>query len=125
MLRITGTTIGLPLAPAEAMVMEPVYCATARPVPETCTCTVPGVVPVAGVALNHAALAELVTLKVKLDGLPVTAMVCAAGAEPPTTCVNVRVVVGAEIVPGATVKVTAMVAGLLPAPGAVTTMAPL
>ena len=68
---------------------------------------------------------ELVTVKFKAAGLPVTAMVCAAGAAPPANWVKVRVVVGAERVPGSTLRCTLMVAGLFPAPGAVTTMVPL
>ena len=64
-------------------------------------------------------------MKFKGAGLPVTAMVCAAGTAPPATWVKVSVVVGAEIVPGSTLKCTLMVAGLFPAPGEVTTMLPL
>jgi hypothetical protein len=83
------------------------------------------VLPVAGVTVSQGVFVLVVTPKFSELGDPLTGMVWAAGAVPPATCVNVRAVVGAEIVPGCTTSWTAMTAGLLPAPGEVTVMFPL
>jgi N-acetylmuramic acid 6-phosphate (MurNAc-6-P) etherase len=109
------------------MVTVPVYWPTGSTVPSARTCTVDGVVPVAGVALSQLTpfRVEAVTVKFKGAGLPVTAMLCEGGTAPPATWVKVSVVVGAEMVPGSTLKCTLMVAGEFPAPGEVTTMVPL
>ena len=63
----------------------------------------------------------VVTVKLRAPGEPDTATFCAAGAAPPCTCVKESVVVGAEMVPGVTVKVTGMTAGL-PAANGLSTM---
>src|ERR1035437_2978200 len=67
----------------------------------------------------------LVTVKLKGAGLPVTAMLCAAGARQPTAWVMVSVVLGADRFPGLTLKCTVMVTGLFPAPGEVTRIVPV
>lgn len=92
----------------------------------TATCTVPGVVPLCGVAASHVPplLVPVVTLKLIGPGVPDTITFCDAGAEPPATCVNVSDEGAAVIVPAVTVRVTDTVAGLLPAPGAVTVIVP-
>ena len=84
--------------------------------------------PVAGVALSQltAFRVEVATVKFNGAGLPLTAMLCDGGPEPPAAWVKVSVVLGlAERVPGSSLKCTLMVAGELPAPGEVTTMVPL
>src|SRR3954454_19858634 len=89
--KTTGTDAGLPAAPAEVTVTVPLYWPTASVEPFTWTDTLPGVVPEAGVALSQLApfCVEAATVKFKATGLPVTAMVCAAGAAPPAAWVNV------------------------------------
>jgi hypothetical protein len=82
----TGTAIGLPVAPDEVMITWPVYWPTARVPALTETETLPGVVPLAGVAVSHvppAGTVEEVTVKLSDDGDPVTAIVWAGGALPP------------------------------------------
>src|SRR5260370_39953579 len=125
--RTTGTAIGLPPAPVEVMVTVPMYCPTGSVVPFTATCTLAGVVPDTGTVLSQPLPLWVVaaTVKFKGAGLPVTAIVCAAGTAPPASWANVNVVVGAEIGPGSTLQCTLMVAGLFPAPGGGMTMLPV
>jgi hypothetical protein len=129
---VTGILIGLPLLAVGAVIVTvPVYWPTGRAPAFTETCTLPGVVPLAGVAVSHVPplVAAAATVKLIAPGEPDTVTVCAAGAAPPTACVNVRVLGAAEIVPDVTDRVTCTVAGLpeigLPfGPNAVTVTVP-
>src|ERR1041385_5055227 len=110
------------------MVTWPAYWPTVRPLPLAETEMVPGVVPLVGVTESQVrpdGVVEAAAVKLRGAGEPVILTVCAAGAGPPAACVKLKVAVGAEIVPGETVTVTLMVAGLLPAPGEVTVIEPL
>ncbi len=51
--RLTLTVCGLAVAPAEVIVTVPLKVPAAKPVGLTATLTVPGVVPLAGVAESH------------------------------------------------------------------------
>ena len=57
---VTSTVCGLPVAPVEVMVTEPVYVAAVRPPGLTETFTDPGVVPDDGVAESHVAVVATV-----------------------------------------------------------------
>ena len=111
---VTGTLSGLPLAVGAVIVTVPVYCPTARVPAFAETCTVPGVVPLAGVAVSHVPPlpAAAATVKLMAPGVPEIVSACAAGADPPAACVKVRLVGAAEIVPAVTARVTCTVAGL-------------
>jgi hypothetical protein len=120
----TGIVIGLPVAPAEAMVTVPLYVAGVIPLAFTVTETLPGVLPLAGETDSQLPLVVVaVAVKFKDPGVPVTEMVCAAGADPPCTWEKVRLAGVAEMVPGLTVKVTGTVT-LLEEPAAVMVMVP-
>jgi hypothetical protein len=124
----TGTVIGLPLAPAEAITTCPAYWPGPSDPALTDTDTLAGAVPLAGVADSHVppdGVVDAATVNGNDAGELVTAIVCAAGAGPPWSCTKLSVVVGAEIEPGETTTCTLMVAGLLPAPGEVTVIEPL
>src|SRR5207244_410873 len=128
---VTGILIGLPPAVGAVMVTNPVYWPTARLPALAETCTVPGVVPLGGVAVSHVppVVAVAATVKLIAPGVPDTVTVCAAGAGPPAACVKVRLAGAAEIVPAGTTRVTCTVAGLpetgLPfGPTAVTVIVP-
>ena len=51
--RVTLTFCGPPVVPDGVMVTVPLYVPATRPVGTTATLTVPGVVPLVGVAANH------------------------------------------------------------------------
>ena len=52
---VTGTVCGLLEAPEEVMVMLPLYVPAARPAGLAVMLRLPGVVPLAALAVNHAA----------------------------------------------------------------------
>src|SRR5690242_3530059 len=96
------------------------------------TVTVPGVAPVAGVAVNQVPLlsAAASTLKLMALGAPATLMVCDAGAAPPATWVKLSEAGVAEMVPALTLKMTGIEMGVSataapPAPVAVMVIVPV
>ena len=111
---VTGILIGLPLAPGAVMTTVPVYWPIASVPALAETCRVPGVTPLAGVAVSHVPPLAVVAATVKFTGpgVPDRVTVCAAGTDPPAAWVKVRLVGAAETVPDVTVRVTWTVAGL-------------
>src|SRR3974390_3234797 len=103
-LKVTGMVIGLPPAPADVIVTDPLNVPTASPVGFTATCTVAGVIPVAGVAVSQlpVLLVLVATLKLSAPGVPVTAPFAVGLGGAPAAAVNIRGVVGAEIAPAVT-----------------------
>ena len=114
-LSVTAIVIGLPPAPAEVMVTDPLYVPTASPVGFAATCTVAGVVAVAGVAVSQLPVLFVLvaTEKLSAPGVPVTATFAVRFEVLLRAAVNISVVVGAEIVPAVTWRVTGMITGLL------------
>src|SRR5947207_15889819 len=89
--KVTGILIGLPPAVGAEMVTVPVYWPTARLPALAETDIVPGVVPLAGVAVSQVPIPVVApTVKLMAPGVPDTVTVCAAGAGPPAACVKVR-----------------------------------
>ena len=125
---VTGIEIGLPVAKA-VIVTVPVYVPAVRLAAFTDTATVPGVVPDAGVALNHPLPVAMVTAVVNASavaGVALTEMFCAAGAAPPVCAVNESDAGVAEIVTGdVTVSVTGTLALAAVDPRAVRVIVPL
>ena len=62
--------VGLPVAPVDVTLTVPVYVPAAKPAGFSETFTVPGVVPLVGVADNHAPLEA--TVKLTADGVALT-----------------------------------------------------
>jgi len=121
----TGTLIGLPVAPADAIVTVPVYCPAVNVAPFTVTETAPGAVPLAGVAFSQ--VPPVAVVKVTVNGSPagfeVTLRVWAAGEGPPAIWLKLSVVLGdTESEPAVTVAVT-LIVWLLP--GVFTVIAPV
>jgi hypothetical protein len=116
----TGMMAGLPAAPLEATVTEPLYVPAARPVMFAITLMEPGTVPLAGVADSHEPPDVVAEAAVKvIPDVPVMLTACAPGALPPVVKLNVRGVVATVKVVDATFKVTGIFKGLLVAPDAV------
>ena len=88
---MTGTVFGEPVAPAvvAVTVTVAVYVPAARPLMMGATESVAGAVALAGVTVSQAASSEAVTSSVPLPVL-VTETFCAAGLEPPTVALKVR-----------------------------------
>ena len=68
--RVTWIVCGLPVAPVEAMLTVPVYDPAVKPLGFTETFTVPGVVPLVGVADNQVPVE--VAVKLTADGVALT-----------------------------------------------------
>jgi hypothetical protein len=110
------------------MVTLPLYVPAVNPAGFTDTLTVPGVAPLAGVALSHVAEPVVVTANINDVLLLPTVRDCAAGALPPTCAVNeseagVTVKFGCEA--AVTVKVTDTDWGELAAPVLATETVPM
>jgi hypothetical protein len=107
--------MGLPPAPGDVIVTEPLNVPIASPVAFTATCTVAGVVPLAGVAVSQLPVLLVVVATVKFNGpgVPVTGTFAVRLEVLPKAAVNVSGVVFAEIPPVVTCRVTGIIRGLL------------
>ena len=79
--KVTWTVCGLPVAPGEATVTVPVYEPAVKPAGFTETFTVPGVVPLVGIADNQVPVA--VAVKLNAAGVELTRIGLDAGVELP------------------------------------------
>lgn len=124
--RLTGTVRGLFVAPADVTVIIALCVPAATPEAMTLTAIVDGAVPLGGVRMSHGASSVAVQFSVPPPALP-TISAWLGGSAPPCTAEKEKLVADRVIVGGGAeiVSVTVAVLGLLEAPTAVMTIAPV
>lgn len=123
--RVTGMVMGLPVAPAAVMTTLPLYVPVESEPTVADTVTVPGVEPLAGVAVSQLPplVVEAEVVKLMTPGVPVTETVCVTAVVLPCAPVKLTVVGVAATVPALTVKLTGTVT-VLEEPAALMVMDP-